>query len=270
MNNLSADRRDFLKAGAVGVLWAGVSSRTVGADDASVVLPPNSSELFFRGSLNVHNFEESSFTGDDLGRNVDEFDLTDADTSNVEDMSSMFRRAESFDQDIGDWDTSNVEDMSMMFWGAESFDQDIGDWDTSNVTEMSGTFKDAESFDQDIGDWDTSNVEDMIEQFDGAASFDQDISAWCVEQIAEKPDRFDDGAAFEGDESRQPNWGEECPADPEEVTDDMGESSDDNVGQGDSDDDRGPGFGVIGTVVAITGGGWILARRRNNESTERH
>ena len=55
-------------------------------------------------------------------------------------------------------DTSNVTDMSGMFKGAKFFDQSIGDWDTSNVTDMHDMFREASSFDQPIGDWNTSNV----------------------------------------------------------------------------------------------------------------
>mgnify|MGYP002761504748 CR=1 FL=1 len=89
------------------------------------LLPPDSSGLFQRGELQGHNFAESSFTEDDVGTSVTEFDLTNADTSNVETMRSMFCNAHSFDQNIGNWDTSTVETMRMMFSRAHSFDQDI-------------------------------------------------------------------------------------------------------------------------------------------------
>jgi len=148
-------------------------------------LPPDSSGLFFDDELQDHNFAQSSFTEDDVGTSLREFDLTNVDTSNVEDMSAMFVYAQSFDQDIGSWDTSNVEDMSDMFIRAQMFDQDIGNWDTSNV-------------------------EDMTDMFLWAHSFDQDISAWCVERITQKPSRFDEKAGFEGNDANQPNWGDDC------------------------------------------------------------
>ena len=96
-------------------------------------LPPDSSGLFQNGELQDHNFAESCFTEDDVGTSVTEFDLTNADTSSVQDMSGMFAGAASFDQDIGNWDTSNVQDMNRMFHRASSFNQDIGNWNTSSV-----------------------------------------------------------------------------------------------------------------------------------------
>jgi surface protein len=148
-------------------------------------LPPDSRGLFQNGELQEHNFAESSFTEDDVGTGVTEFDLTNVDTSTVQDMSFMFHRARSFDQDIGGWDTSTVQDMSGMFSQANLFNQDISGWDTSTVQDMSGMFRYAESF-------------------------DQDISAWSVNQIAQKPRRFDEDAGFEGVTGKQPNWGDTC------------------------------------------------------------
>ena len=164
-------------------------------EEVSVELPQNSSLLFARGELSDRkivdgerqdrNFPAGSFTEDQVGTPVSEFDLANADTSNVETMRSMFQDAESFNQDIGGWNTSNVENISSMFASAESFNQDIGGWDTSNV-------------------------EDMRSVFSNAESFNQDISMWCVEDISDKPSNFDNDAGFEGDDAKQPNWGEQC------------------------------------------------------------
>lgn len=147
------------------------------------LLPPDSSGLFRYGELQEHNLAESSFTEDDVGTSVTEFDLTNVDTSNVQDMSSMFAMALSFDQDISGWDTSTVETMMQMFAVALSFNQDISGWDTNTV-------------------------ETMTQMFWCSESFDQDISAWCVTQITQKPPYFDTDAGFEGVNAKQPNWGD--------------------------------------------------------------
>jgi bacterial surface protein 26-residue repeat len=151
----------------------------------SVVLPSDSSGLFFLDDLSAHNFAESSFTEDQVGTDVSEFDLENADASSVTDMKHMFNGAHSFNQDISGWDTNSVENMDGMFDGAVSFNQDIDGWNTSSVESMNGMFQ-------------------------LAVSFNQDISGWCVEQINSNPDSFDNGAGFEGDDANQPNWGEPC------------------------------------------------------------
>nr|WP_080713629.1 BspA family leucine-rich repeat surface protein [Mycoplasma capricolum] len=80
------------------------------------------------------------------------------DTSNVENMSWMFKEATLFNQPIGNWNTSNVTNMNHMFFCAYSFNQDISSWNTSNVTDMSWMFAGAYSLNQDLSKWDTSSV----------------------------------------------------------------------------------------------------------------
>ena len=55
-------------------------------------------------------------------------------------MRGMFHRASKFNADISNWDTSNVNDMRVMFKGADKFNADISNWDTSNVLYMSDVF----------------------------------------------------------------------------------------------------------------------------------
>ena len=107
-----------------------------------------------------------------------EADLTRLCTTPVTDMSGMFARAPSFNQDIGGWDTGNVTNMQRMFDNAHIFNQDIGNWDTGNVTNMQSMFLNANLFNQDIGEWDTGNVIDMSEMFRDTGIFNQDISGW--------------------------------------------------------------------------------------------
>ncbi len=102
------------------------------------------------------------------------------DTSNVKDMSQMFRacgnKSMEFTLDLGNnFNTSNVENMSYMFaaCGHDSteFTLNLGNnFDTSNVTDMSGMFNGcgykSTVFTLDLGEkFDTSNVTEMDYMF---------------------------------------------------------------------------------------------------------
>ena len=113
------------------------------------------------------------------------------DVSNVTDMSQMFNRAASFDQAIGNWDVSNVTTFSFMFDEATSFNQAIGNWDVSNVTTFSFMFDEATSFNQDIGDWNISSATSLLAMFRNAESFNQDISDWNISGIIFMSNMFD-------------------------------------------------------------------------------
>lgn len=196
-------------------------------------------------SPDLSNVESTRFMFAETSINAD---ISDWDTSNVENMEGMFYNAESFDQDISDWDTRSVYSMNNLFSGAVSFNSDISSWNTSNVTNMNSMFRGATSFNRDLSNWDTSNVVDMsymfsdAESFNGdisgwdtrsvksdayadargnsvsgmnqmflrASSFNQDISNWCVEHIEEKPRYFDRNSGFQGESELQPNWSVPC------------------------------------------------------------
>ena len=115
------------------------------------------------------------------------------DTSNITDMSNLFKWRNSFNYDINSWDTSNVTNMRYMFYGAEEFNQNIAGWDTSNVTNMSYMFHEAEEFNQDISSWDTSNVNDMQCMFFRAENFRYDLRSWNISKLRSyyhKPQTF--------------------------------------------------------------------------------
>merc|ERR1712167_96320 len=68
---------------------------------------------------------------------------------------------------IGGWSVENVYEMSQMFRRASSFNQNIGAWSVDNVRGMGRMFFKALAFDQDLG-WCVGNDVNLGEAFDGS------------------------------------------------------------------------------------------------------
>ena len=146
------------------------------------------------------------------------YDLSKLDTSEITDMSSIFRDSE-FNGDISTWDVSNVTNMRYMFWAAINFNQPLNfdtskvtnmnsmfyeaisfnqplNFNTSMVTNMEAMFYEAEKFNSDIGNWDVSNVIDMSYIFANTKTFNQNISSWNLDNIKSTYSMFDNAKAF--------------------------------------------------------------------------
>ena len=67
--------------------------------------------------------------------------------------------------DISEWDTSEVTDMSELFKGIEQINEDLSKWNTGSVTDMSGIFKSAKIQYANIANWNVTKVSDMTEAF---------------------------------------------------------------------------------------------------------
>jgi surface protein len=127
------------------------------------------------------------------------------DTQNVEDMTSMFLGADSFNQPLPwntnkcrimksvfshsilfnqplPWDTSACIDMSNMFEHAHIFNQPLL-WETNFVENMSSMFSCAYAFNSDISKWNTSSVFNMDRMFYSASSFNINISNWDTSKV---------------------------------------------------------------------------------------
>ena len=95
-------------------------------------------------------------------------DLSDWDTSYVNDMNSMFNNCNSLNYlDVSGFDTSNVTDMNNMFYNCNSLTYlDVSKFNTSNVTNMSSMFYNCNSLTSlDVSKFNTSNVTNMSDIF---------------------------------------------------------------------------------------------------------
>ena len=123
---------------------------------AGTILPENCSDLF------------SNF------KSVKEIDLSNADSSNVTDMSQMFYNCQALNSiSFGDnFDTSNVTNMFCMFTGCSSLAElDLSSFDTSNVTDMCAMFEYCMSLvSLDVSSFDTSKIHNMERMFADCAS----------------------------------------------------------------------------------------------------
>ena len=111
------------------------------------------------------------------------------DVSKATRMHGMFN-ASNIDADIGPWDVSNVNVMSSMFrrWlytggfnngGSSS----ISGWDTSNVQYFYNMLERNTAFNQPIGYWDMSSAISISYMLNYNDGFDQDLSNWVVTGI---------------------------------------------------------------------------------------
>ena len=94
-------------------------------------------------------------------------------TSNVTDMSCMFRGCESLTSlDVSNFNASNVTDMSGMFFECYNLKSlDVSNFNTSNVTDMSYMFRGCESLTSlDVSNFNTSNVTCMYKMFYNCAN----------------------------------------------------------------------------------------------------
>ncbi|AEM22425.1 hypothetical protein Bint_1809 [Brachyspira intermedia PWS/A] len=116
--------------------------------------------------------------------------IEDWDTSNVENMSWMFRECFSFNEPLDKWDTSNVINMKGMFSLAKAFNQNINNWNVSKVADMSYMFNACDYFNQPLNDWDVSNVKTMEAMFHSALSFNQPLDKWNTSKVENMHEMF--------------------------------------------------------------------------------
>ena len=95
------------------------------------------------------------------------YDLNFIDTSNITDMSWLFRYND-YNFDVSSWNVSKVKNMYAMFGDCTNFNCDLSDWDVSNVKNMNAMFSGCKKFTgKGLENCDVSNVKDMSKMFNG-------------------------------------------------------------------------------------------------------
>ena len=118
--------------------------------------------------------------GEEMERSGHECSLNHIDVSEVTSMCLVFEEHPTFNGDISQWDTSNVTNMSRMFRNS-SFNGDLSKWNIGQVMDMTAMFQ-SSPFNGNISNWDVSRVTDMYRMFDNC-SFNGDISGWNVSKV---------------------------------------------------------------------------------------
>ena len=168
---------------------------TSSSSDENTVLPSVNTVPSTRSELD-------SLLASRLKNSKEKVNLNDIDTSNITDMSDLFKKYPNSDYDISKWNTEKVTDMSGMFEGATKFNGDISKWNTEKVTDMSGMFKSTTKFNSDISKWKTKTITSMANMFEGSIAFNGDISDWNTSEVTDMTSMFEGASIFNQDISK--------------------------------------------------------------------
>lgn len=134
-------------------------------------------------------------------------DVSNWDTSQVEDMAFVFYAANKFNHPLNNWNTSQVKDLSYAFASARAFNQPLDKWDVSKVRKMAGMFRYAKVFNQNLSKWSVNEVRDMSRMFDNAHAFNQNLEDWHTYNVTNMSRMFRMAVKF--NQPFRSSWDEE-------------------------------------------------------------
>ena len=149
--------------------------------------------------FDTSNVEDMSSMFESYCPNVDlstlnlDVDISNFNTSKVKNMKSMFMISPFKSLDLSKWDTKNVIDMSSMFSGMRELTSiNISNFDTSHVTDMLGMFAGDDNLTSlDVTSFNTSNVTDMSNMFASMGKLSSlDLSHFDTSNVVKMRDMF--------------------------------------------------------------------------------
>ena len=129
------------------------------------------------------------------GFHVEKLDLTNAKTSNVQNMSYMFAGCDKLKSlDLSMIDTSSVLSMEFMFMGNSAESIDLSSFNTSNVYYMKNMFHNCQNLTSlDLSSFDTSKVKDMSSMFENCEKLSSlNVSSFNTSKAESMEYMFDD------------------------------------------------------------------------------
>ena len=122
-------------------------------------------------------------------------DLSNFDTSRVNDMSYMFSGSAATALDLSSFDTSKVTNMDSMFSYSNAPNLNLSSFDTSNVTNMSYMFQNSVATTLDLSNFNTNNVKNMNWMFYNSAATTIDLSSFNTSNVTDMSSMFKRSAA---------------------------------------------------------------------------
>ena len=98
-------------------------------------------------------------------------------------MSYMFLNSQAKALDLSNFDTSKVNNMLGMFWSSQATTLDISNFDTSNVTSMGSMFHISQATILDVSGFNTSKVTNMYNMFNGSQATSIDLSSFDTSNV---------------------------------------------------------------------------------------
>ena len=194
------------------IYWWSDADIAYANDDSSFMfsgISPYNDEIMSLADLRGINFSKTKnmsymFSSGKSGC-IEKINFDEFDTSNVEDMSSMFEyycpnvdiNTLNFDVNISNFNTSKVTNMKRMFYGSPFKNIDLSKWDTKNVINMSSMFSSIRGLTSiNISNFNTGNVTDMSSMFsENHSLISLDVTSFNTSNVT------DMSYMFAGDES---------------------------------------------------------------------
>lgn len=127
------------------------------------------------------------------------YNIKNLDTSNVTDMTAMFRETALTTLDLSSFNTSQVTSMINMFYDCISLTNlDVNKWNTSQVTDMRGMFGECNSLTTvNLSSFDTKQVTSMLNMFYNCNSLTNlDLSSFDTSNVISMYGMFENCSAL--------------------------------------------------------------------------